>query len=83
MKTTRYFDEQVRRTRPYVDASQEAAGLADPLRRFTQPDGRVQLWGAVIDSRDGKTRILRVVTLQDGETVHNGFFDRDFKDTAR
>ncbi len=46
-------------------------------------DGRARFWGAVIDPRDGKTRILRVVTLEDGETVHNAFFDRDFKDTER
>jgi hypothetical protein len=27
-----------------------------------------------------RTRILRVVTLEDGETVHNAFFDRDFRE---
>jgi hypothetical protein len=36
----------------------------------------------VVDPRDGKTRMLRVVTLEDGETVHNAFFDRDYKDKA-
>jgi hypothetical protein len=36
--------------------------------------------GAVIDHRDGKVRILRVVTLEDGETIHNAFFDRDFRE---
>jgi hypothetical protein len=54
--------------------------LAAPIRRETQADGRVRCWGAVIDPRDGKTRILRVVTLEDGETVHDAFFDRDFED---
>jgi len=43
-----------------------------------QDDGRVRHWRQVIDSRDGKPRILRVVTLDDGETIHNAFFDRDF-----
>jgi hypothetical protein len=57
--------------------------LAAPIRRETQADGRVRYWGAVIDPRDGKTRILRVVTLEDGETVHNAFFDRDFEDKAQ
>src|SRR5271156_1498610 len=28
---------------------------------------------------DGKSRILRVVTLDDGETIHNAFFDRNFR----
>ena len=27
---------------------------------------------------EAKQRYLRVVTLEDGETVHNAFFDRDF-----
>lgn len=83
MKTTRYFDEQVRRKRPYIDPLWIAPLLAAPLRREAQSDGRVRFWGSVVDPRDGKTRILRVVTLEDGETVHNAFFDRDFEDKSR
>ena len=83
MKTTRYFEEQVLRKRPYIDRVWCAQVLAAPIRRETQADGRVRYWGAVIDPRDGKTRILRVVTLEDGETVHNAFFDRDFEDKAK
>ena len=79
MKTTRYFDEQVIRKRPYIDLAWIAPILAAPIRRDTQPDGRLRFWGAVVDLRDGKTRFLRVVTLGDGATVHNAFFDRDFK----
>jgi hypothetical protein len=37
---------------------------------------------AARDPRDGKTRGLRVVTLSDGETLHNAFFNRDFKAMA-
>lgn len=58
MKTTRYFDEQVLRKRPYVDPAWIALILAAPLRRVTQDDGRIRLWGAVVDPRDGKTRFL-------------------------
>jgi hypothetical protein len=32
--------------------------------------------------RDNRTRILRVVTLEHDETIHNAFFDRNFKDKA-
>jgi hypothetical protein len=32
----------------------------------------------VRDDRDGNMRILRVVTLEDGVTIHNAFFDRGF-----
>ena len=46
--------------------------------RETQEDGRIRHWIEVEDTRDGKLRILRVVTLEDGETIHNAFFDRNF-----
>jgi hypothetical protein len=55
-----------------------AAALTTPLRRETRADRRFRHWIEVEDARDGKLRILRVVTLEDGETVHNAFFDRNF-----
>ena len=79
MKTMRYFDEQVLRKRPYLHPEWIEATLAAPLRRIDQPDGRIRLW-ARVERNDGKAYILRVVTLEDGETVHNAFFDRDFKE---
>jgi hypothetical protein len=43
--------------------------IATPARRsgIAEP-GRTQF------------RFLRVITLDDGETVHNAFFDRDFRE---
>jgi len=78
MKSTRYFDEQVLRKRPYIEVAWCLAVIAAPLRRDIQEDGRIRHWGTITDKRDGKERILRVVTLPDGETIHNAFFDRDF-----
>jgi hypothetical protein len=69
----------VLRKRPYVDPNQCAEVVARPLRRFIQGDGRIRHWARVVDSRDGTTRVSRVVTLDDGETIHNAFFDRDFR----
>jgi hypothetical protein len=80
MKTTRYFKEQVLRKRPYLDLAWCAQVLARPIRRQSQSDGRIRHWGAIVDPRDHKTRILSVVTLEDGETIHNAFFDRGFKE---
>jgi hypothetical protein len=80
MNTTRYFEEQVLRKRPYIDRSQCAEVIARPLTRVVQADGRIRHWGRVVDARDGTTRVLRVVTLDDGETIHNAFFDRDFRE---
>jgi hypothetical protein len=31
---------------------------------------------------EARLRFLRVVTLEDEETVHNAFFDRDFREDA-
>ena len=79
MKTTRYFEEQVLRKRPYIDREWCARVVADPIRREEQPDGRVRFWGEVGRPDEDVPRILRVVTLADGETVHNAFFDRGFR----
>lgn len=82
MKATRYFSEQVLRKRPYITSAMCENVLAAPLRVQRQPDGRMRHFGRVAETPDGKPRILRVVTLDDGETVHNAFFDRDFKEDA-
>ena len=79
-KQTAYFREQVLRKRPYINVGLCDAALAFPLRRDTQGDGRIRHWGSVIDSRDGRRRILRVVTLDDGFTIHNALFDRSFRE---
>jgi hypothetical protein len=80
MKATRYFEEQVLRKRPYLSTDLALEVLARPLRRVVQNDGRIRLWGEVADPRDGARRILRVVVLDDGVTIHNAFFDRGFRE---
>lgn len=80
MKATRYFQQQVMRKRPYIRPELCQTVLAAPLRRSVQPDGRIRWWGRVIGQRDGRERVLRVVTLEDGETLHNAFFDRGFRE---
>ncbi|HLI30388.1 MAG TPA: hypothetical protein VKV79_04715 [Terriglobia bacterium] len=76
MKTTRYFEEQVLRKRPDIKRDWCDSIIRNPVRREVQPDGRVRYWGFPLEL---KGRALRVVTLDDGETVHNAFPDRDFK----
>jgi hypothetical protein len=77
MKTTRYFDEQVLRKRPYLRRKWCERIIARPVRREQQADGRTRHWGYV-DELGG--RALRVITLADGITVHNAFPDRDFEE---
>lgn len=74
-QTTRYFEEQVLRKRPYLKREWCEQIVANPLKRETQPDGRIRFWG-IVPELGG--RVVRVVTLGDGETVHNAFPDRDF-----
>lgn len=76
MKTTRYFREQVLRKRPYLTQSLCERVVASPLKSEVQTDGRVRYWAAVPEL-DG--RVLRVVVLEDGETLHNAFLDRDYQ----
>lgn len=76
MRCTRYFREQVLRKRPYLQHEWISSVLRSPTRREVQSDGRVRCWGYIPSIR----RWLRVVTLADGETVHNAFPDRSFRE---
>lgn len=78
MKTTQYF--QYTRQRPdramildeWIDGV-----IENPLREEIQPDGRIRRWARIAEMDH---RVLRVILLEDGETVHNAFFDRNFKE---
>ena len=79
MKTTRCFDEQVLRKRPHIDPVWCVEVIAAPLRREAQPDGRIRFRGEISTGGETDPRVRRVVTLADGETIHNAFFDRGFR----
>lgn len=77
MKTTKYFlATQQRPDRAIIKSEWIEFVINQPEHKFVQNDGRVRLWSK-IQSMEG--RYLRVVLLEDGETVHNAFFDRRFK----
>ncbi len=77
MKTTRYFEQQVLRKRPYIQREWCQRALRSPVQREIQLDGRIRHWIFIPEF----SKYLRVVTLADGETVHNAFPDRNFKET--
>jgi hypothetical protein len=82
VKTTRYFREQVlpqEAIYPYIQIDWCERILAQPIARMIQADGRIRFWG-IVPELDG--RVVRVVTLADGQTVHNAFPDRNFKSPA-
>lgn len=51
------------------------AAINAPIREERQADGRIRRWAFI----EAEARYLRVILLEDGETVHNAFFDRDFE----
>jgi hypothetical protein len=77
LKTTRYFREQILIKRPYIKIEWIQGILERPLKKEKQEDNRMRFWGRVSDFDD---KVFRVVTLEDGETVHNAFPDRSFKE---
>jgi hypothetical protein len=76
VKATPYFLDQVLRKRPYLKIAWIEVVMRSPVKKEIQPEGRVRYWGFVPEL--GK--YLRVVTLDDGVTVHNAFPDRNFKE---
>lgn len=76
MKVTRYFAAV--RTRPDRTLIQDAwidRAISSPLREAVQVDGRIRRW---VNIPELDNRYLRVILLEDGETVHNAFLDRRF-----
>jgi len=51
--------------------------VKNPDAEFIQADGRIRRWGRIAEAEG---RCLRVVLLEDGETIHNAFFDRRFRE---
>ena len=77
MKVTEYFEFVSRRSdRRQIKREWIQRVVDQPEKRHIQSDGRCRLWGRVPEAGD---RYLRVILLEDGETVHNAFFDRGFK----
>ncbi|MBD3267714.1 hypothetical protein GF373_13675 [bacterium] len=77
MKTTQYF-EYTRKRSDRVQILDEWIQFVinHPKKTETQFDGRIRKWAKI----DAKDKYLRVILLEDGETVHNAFFDRSFKE---
>lgn len=77
MEFTAYFRSMHHRPdRRRIRVEWIQAAMDNPVRRAVQSDGRIRLWTYVQE----EGRFLRVITLADGETVHNAFFDRSFKE---
>ena len=77
MKTTKYFDKiRTRTDRIKIRDEWILKVIKNPDKEIVQDDGRIRLWKKISEADN---KYLRVILLEDRETVHNAFFDRRFK----
>ena len=77
MQFTQYFHStRLRQDRESIKMEWIEYVVSHPTKEFIQEDGRVRRWASI---KEAEGRYLRVVLLEDGETIHNAFFDRSFK----
>jgi hypothetical protein len=77
MKSTQYFlFMKSRADRAAIKEEWILETVNNPLKQEIQSDGRIRKWKFI----DEAGKYLRVILLEDGETVHNAFFNRNFKE---
>ena len=77
MKTTQYFKFiKSRPDRSFIKNEWIQYVIKNPESVMTQTDGRIKIWGKIAEMDN---RYLRVILLEDRETIHNAFFDRRYK----
>ena len=77
MKTTQYFQyTRKRKDRALIKEEWIRFVIEHPEKTEIQADGRTRKWAKIREL----DKHLRVILLKDGETVHNAFFDRSFKE---
>ena len=76
MKFTQYFlATQKRDDRKSIKSEWIDYVYYNPISEEIQTDGRIKRWAFIDDVQ----KYLRIVILADKETIHNAFFDRNFK----
>ena len=76
MKTTEHFQYmRKRKDRAIIKEEWIEFVVNNPDKQEIQFDGRIRRW-AKIEEVD---KYLRVILLEDGQTIHNAFFERSFK----
>jgi hypothetical protein len=77
VKTSRYFEHvRNRPDRAIIRDEWVNKAVQSPVKTEVQADGRIRKWAWIPEAG----RYLRVILLEDGETVHNAFFDRSFRE---
>lgn len=77
-QTTAYFESmKTRPDRAFIRDEWIEQVIQRPSHEERQSDGRIRRWAQIPEAEN---RYLRVILLEDGQTVHNAFFDRRFKE---
>jgi len=77
MKYTRYFHYMKQRPdRVIIKEEWIIRTIKEPIKTEVQDDGRIRKWRYI----EEVGKYLRVILLEDEETIHNVFFDRNFKE---
>ena len=80
MKTTKYFQHMRQRPDRAIIREEWISWVVEHAEHTeAQSDGRIRKWAWIPEAG----RHLRVILLSDGETVHNAFFDRTYKEKSR
>ena len=75
LKTTAYFDNFVSQKNSEVHRAWISSVLSSPVQVERWPNNRISCWGNILGAEN---RVLKAIILEDSETVHNAFFDRNF-----
>ena len=75
MKFTNHYVNDVFPKRPYLTEELLTEIIYNPLKKEIQEDGKIKIWG--FSSKFNK--FVRIILLEDEETIHTAFFDRNFK----
>jgi len=80
MKCTQYFlYTRKRLDRAVIKDEWIQRAINKPIQTEIQSDARIRKWVKIQEVN----KYLRVILLPDGETVHNAFFDRDYKEVKK
>ena len=78
---TQYFEHTRRRPdRVKIQDKWIEHVMAYPEHEEIQSDGRIRRWARISEFEN---RALRVILLEDEQTVHNTFFDRDYEEKQK
>ena len=77
MKCTQYFlYTRQRPDRSFIKDEWINFTINNAIQTEIQSDRRIKKWAKIEEEK----KYLRVILLEDGETIHNAFFDRNFKE---